>query len=292
MTDPRRRPGSLPRTHRRPPRAGGLFPSRRTPRPGTVDEPIFGLASDVAANIFVVLFLALAVALSVRHAPRVAETFDLTSSPRVVERTPLAPADLVAALFRRQAMTATSIDLLQDRMRLVTEGRIREWTWDRVGDSLGALSAIASDQGAIDLFVFDPHGYAFLQRALRGQHVIELSVPAALRACPAGSPDGDGCSDGHDWSQGYQHLFGAQLGAVDFRAALARLLSARSEVDRSRTHGGALAPEPRARPPVSDKLTPLMSERTSLIGLALFISVLAAIELIARSARKTPRTPD
>jgi hypothetical protein len=289
MTDPRRNRGRLRRARRHASSASDLFPPQGIHRTTIADEPIFGLASDVAANIFVVLFLALAVALSIGHVPRVAETYDLTSSPRIVERTPLGPTDLVAALFRRQAMATTAIDLLPDRMRLITEGRIREWTWDRAGDSLGALSAVAGDTGAIDLFVFDPHGYAFLQRAMQGHRLIELSVPAALRACPGGRPQDAGCPSGGDWSNGYQRLFGVKMSASDFRAALAQLLSARAEADKVQMRGadhGSAAPPRRASTETPAQQTSVASGP---VWLVLFFGVLAGVELIARARRFGPR---
>lgn len=272
MIDPPRRPD----LHAA--RPSSRFRSRHV----AVDEPIFGLASDVAANIFVVLFLALAVALSVRQAPRVAETYDLTSSPRLIERAPLSPAELVAALFRRQAMASTAIDLLQDRVRVVTEGQVREWTWDRAGDSLGALNAASGDTGAIDLFVFDPHGYAFLQRALRGHRLIELSVPAALRACSSPAPEENGCTPGYDWSDDFRHLFGIRMTGSDFRAALAKLLSARAETDKSERHGADRGFDTQPRSASVDQPTQPVSERPGFIWLALFAGSLAVIELIAR----------
>lgn len=191
------------------------------------DEQTFGLASDVAANVFVVLFMAVLIGLVARPAASEPVDYELKGALRLTERRPNTAVDLVNALHRRQSGNGASLDLLADRLRLSSSGVVRTWAWEDIAAIQAALQSVGKNE-RVDLFVFDPRGYAIARDALDGRRVTEVSVPIALRSCTVGA----NCPDGSDWSQGFQSLLGRPMTDATFRQALADLLAARPQPSR------------------------------------------------------------
>lgn len=207
---------------------------------GRGEEAVFGLASDVAANVFVVLFMAVVIGIAARPQPVEPVDYDLKGALRLTERRPNAAIDLIGALHRRQSNNGLSLDLFADRLRLSAGGNERSWRWEEIEAITAALRAIDATR-PVDLFVFDSRGYSIALEGLRGRDITEVSVPAALRQCDSLSA----CNGRMDWSEGFRALMGQPMTDGAFRAALAELLAAKPL-------------------PVSDRVPSTMTQKESL----------------------------
>jgi hypothetical protein len=247
------------------------------------EEATFGLASDVAANIFVVLFVAVVVGLILRPTPAPVD-YDLRGALGLTERRPNDAAAAIAALHRRQGGAGVSLDLTADRLRLATGSVVRVWAWDRAGEIHAALRGLGAGAASLDVFVFHPRGYALTADALRGRRFDEFNVPSALRRCP--TPER--CVGGDDWSEGFLRLIGREMTAEAFRGDLAALLSARRDGEAQAPPRGAEAAAGAAvRSTSSDTLGSVAGGR---IGLLLVIGVVVLLEALAIGAhRRRPR---
>lgn len=259
-----------PRSYRTP--GGSLRPAQHG------DEPTFGLASDVAANIFVVLFMAVLIGLVARPAATEPTDYDLKGALRLTERRPNAPVDLVNALHRRQSGRGTSIDLLADRLRLSSAAVERSWRWTEIEPMRRALQSLGS--GAVDLFVFDPRGYAIARDTLAGSTITEISVPIALRNCARPSD----CRGGMDWSEGFRTIIGLDMTDTAFRAALAELLAARPQAaPPARVTLPTTAPAATAVPVSATRPgSPLPGQA---YGLLVILALVLLLEALIRRAR-------
>lgn len=183
------------------------------------------VAADLSANIFAAFLLVMIVVLAMPGRPdgaTVPATLDVERDLRSVARSPLGPADLIAALAaRRPGSGAVLVDLLSDRIVLRSASGAASSLDVRTtaAPDLGRLLA-ATPGAPVFVYVFDATPYATAVGSLAAAGIAwrEISVPQALRA-----PGGAG------WSAAFRDLAARRGDDRSFREGLARLLEGRAE---------------------------------------------------------------
>ena len=181
--------------------------------------------TDISANIFALLILILIAMLAARAAAPpdgdAAPIIDVETDLAGVERSPLGSDALLDLLYgRREEATSTRIDLLGPRIDIAAGGKTEHFT--TVGDAALRLRQLgASGRPPAGVYVFSPRFYRGVTETLAalGWTWREITVPEALRAPRSGAT-------GEGWSAGFRELIARPSDREQFRAALARLLSA------------------------------------------------------------------
>jgi len=217
------------------------------------DRPDITVVTDISANIFAVFLLILILLLALRERtppPPPPAALDVATDLDSVERAPLRPAEMVDLLYaRRNAAAGISIDLLADRIVIVTRGRTEQLSGAReITDRLRRLSVTGGAE-PVGLYVFSHRWYATVIDALRPRAFREASVPVALRRT---DPSGG-------WSKGFAALLAKPSELASFRTELAYLLQsprpAPAPLPQPRVGGGGpTGAAPSAAPSVGERV--------------------------------------
>lgn len=249
------------------------------------------VAADLSANIFAAFLLVMIVVLALSGdgaAPAVPARLDAERDLRTLQRAPLGPAGLVAALGARRPRSGTVlVDLFADRVALRSAAGRTTVLRDGLGE-IGRLAA-AGGPAPVVLSVFDATRYGAATAALAASGIgwREISVPIALRK-PGGG----------DWSPAFLDLAARPGSDRDFREGLARLLDGTAEPAARQPSGGggggaggAAASATAGPDDLLTRLARLWRGIVTFVTLALVGSVMILAERRHRAARRPTGEP-